>query len=73
MPVIFAAGTLSFLELASRPGELSWSVFALGITVSAVTAYLCIYFFIALVERIGMLPFVLYRIALSILLFIVFL
>ena len=38
---------------------------ALGVVVSAVTAYLTIVFFIRLLERIGMLPFVIYRLVLG--------
>jgi undecaprenyl-diphosphatase len=33
-----------------------------------VTAYLCIHFFLKLLERIGMLPFVIYRLLLGIVL-----
>ena len=39
---------------------------ALGAGVSAVTAYLTIVFFIRLLERIGMLPFVIYRLILGV-------
>ena len=39
---------------------------ALGVVVSAVTAYLTIVFFIRLLERIGMLPFVVYRLILGV-------
>ena len=73
IPVILSAGTLSFLDLVQQPGQTSWGVITLGTVVSGVTAYLCIYYFLALIERIGVLPFVIYRIALTILLFIVFL
>lgn len=73
IPVILSAGGLSVLELVRLPGQTSWGVIALGTVVSAITAYLCIYYFLALIERIGVLPFVIYRIALAIVLFMVFL
>lgn len=73
IPVILAAGTLSFIELVRHPGDSSWGVIAVGTMFSAVTAYYCIYYFLSLIERIGMLPFVLYRIVLALVLLIVFL
>jgi undecaprenyl-diphosphatase len=73
IPVILAAGSLSFVDLVRQPGQISWGTIAVGTLVSAVTAYLCIYYFLALVERIGVLPFVIYRTALAVLLFSVFL
>ena len=36
---------------------------------SAATAFACIHYFLKLIDRIGMTPFVLYRIALALLLF----
>ncbi|VAW90404.1 Undecaprenyl-diphosphatase [hydrothermal vent metagenome] len=41
---------------------------ALGVAFSALTAYLCIHFFLQLVERVGMLPFVIYRLILGVVL-----
>jgi len=45
---------------------VDWGMMALGVLVSAVTAYLTIVFFIRLLERIGMLPFVVYRLVLGV-------
>ena len=39
---------------------------------AAVSAWLCIHFFLKLVERTGMLPFVIYRLLLGVFLFWVF-
>jgi undecaprenyl-diphosphatase len=72
IPVITAAGLLSFLDLVRNPHEASWGVIALGTVVSGVTAYLCIYGLLALIERIGVMPFVIYRILLALLLLVVF-
>ena len=41
--------------------------------VSAISAYLCIHYFLKLLERIGMLPFVIYRLVLGAVLFALFL
>ena len=44
----------------------------LGIVLSALTAYLCIHLFLKLLERIGMFPFVLYRLVLGVVLLYLF-
>ena len=43
-----------------------------GVMVSAASAYLCIHFFLKLLDRIGMLPFVIYRFVLGVVLFVLF-
>ncbi len=73
IPVILSAGLLSFLELIQSSDRIPWGPMALGTIVAAVTAYLCIYYFLALIERVGVLPFVIYRIALALLLFSMYL
>ena len=45
----------------------------LGTLLSGIAAYLCIHYFLKLLERIGFLPFVIYRLALGALLLAVFL
>ena len=47
-------------ELAARPADL-----VVGALVSAASAWLCVHFFMALVERTGMLPYVIYRLILG--------
>jgi len=68
IPVIVAAGSLKSIELAQHPEQVSWLSIGFGALISAVTAYLCIHYFLALVERIGLLPFVVYRVLLALLL-----
>lgn len=65
IPVIIMAGgveTLEYLEVASV-GDMDDLMIGAGI--SAVSAYLCIHFFLKLLERIGMTPFVIYRLLLG--------
>lgn len=51
----------------SDPGQAAtWGDFAIGFVVAAVTAYACIELLMRFVARIGMLPFVIYRIVLGI-------
>ena len=44
----------------------------IGALISAVSAYFCIHFFLKLLERIGMTPFVIYRLLLGALLLMLY-
>jgi undecaprenyl-diphosphatase len=66
IPVILAAGVYNSLLLMTHEQAVDWQVLWVGALVSAVTAYLCIHFFLKLIQRIGMAPFVIYRIVLGI-------
>lgn len=72
IPVTALAGGLLTYELVQRPQEAHWDVLMAGALISGVTAYLCIHVFLRLLERIGMLPFVIYRVVLGILLLVLF-
>ena len=72
IPVIILAGGLNTLELMHAPGRVDWSALLMGALVSALSAYLCIHYFLTLLERIGMLPFVIYRLLLGGLLLILY-
>ena len=69
MPVIFASGMLQLARLVSEPVAIDWRDLALGIGLSALAAGLCIHFFLRLVDRVGMLPFVIYRVLLGVAIF----
>lgn len=68
IPAILLAGGLKGLELIQSDLGVDWLAILLGILLSAVTAYLCIHYFLKLLERIGMLPFVVYRLILGVVL-----
>ena len=69
IPVIIAAFTLTSYDLLQSPGvEINVAQFTIGFVVAAISAYLCIDAFLRFIERIGMLPFVIYRLALGIVL-----
>ena len=70
IPVIAAAGLLRMTEALDAPGTVDWKALTIGVTVSALSAYLTIHVFLRLMERIGLLPFVLYRLILGALLFL---
>lgn len=65
IPLIVAASLLEIYELLSHPGQVPWLLIGLGMLVSTLSAYLCIHYFLKLLERIGMLPFVIYRMVLG--------
>lgn len=70
IPAILLAGMADAVVLIKYPPAVAGHDIFIGMVVSALSAYLCIKVFMALLERIGMLPFVLYRIALGIALLI---
>jgi len=73
IPVIFLAGGLKIKDLIEQPQlGIGIAELAIGYCLSAAFAYLCIHYFLRFIERMGMLPFVLYRIALGILLLLLF-
>jgi undecaprenyl-diphosphatase len=68
IPVIVLAGgveTLDYLKVASINDT---NDLIIGALISAVSAYFCIHYFLMLLERIGMTPFVIYRLLLGIVL-----
>ena len=65
IPLILAAGLLKGKDLAESLLPVDWSAIALGVVLSAVSAWLCIYYFLAFINRIGMMPFVIYRLLLG--------
>lgn len=69
IPIIFAAGLFKIKELLEMGVAAPWSDIILGAILSALAAYLCIKLFLSFIERIGFLPFVLYRLVLGAVLF----
>ena len=72
IPVILLSGLVKTKDLVESTVAVDWGVIAVGTLTAAVSAYLCIHLFLTLLDRIGMLPFVIYRLALGALLFVVF-
>lgn len=71
IPVIVLSGAYETVKLVGQESLIPWYGFIMGIVVSALTALLCIHFFLALVNRIGMMPFVWYRLVLGIALLVI--
>lgn len=73
IPVIVLAGGLETLKLIRTSEAVAWGDLILGAVISALSAYLCIRLFIALLQRIGMAPFAIYRLLLGAVLLVLFL
>ena len=72
IPLILAAGLLKTKDLVEQAAQVDWATIGLAASLSAISAYICIYFFLALINRIGMLPFVVYRLLLGAILLVWF-
>lgn len=72
IPVIVLAGGLETVEYLKEATVDDMQPLMLGVLISGVSAYFCIHYFLKLLERIGMMPFVVYRIVLALFLYIVF-
>ena len=66
IPIIVASGVLETYRMLTEVSPIGWSELALGTLLSAISAGLCIHYFLRLIDRIGMLPFVVYRILLGV-------
>ena len=68
IPTISLAGGYQAYKLLQESDVVDWTALGMGVGLSAISAYLCIHFLLKIIERVGMMPFVLYRVALSIVL-----
>lgn len=65
IPVIFASGVLQTVRMVTEVHPIGWLDLLLGAVISMLSAGLCIHYFLRLVDRVGMLPFVIYRVLLG--------
>lgn len=68
IPVILGAGVLKGAELYAQGESANLSMVLSGVLISAISAFLCIHLFLKWLDRIGMKPFVIYRMILGALL-----
>ena len=66
MPVILASGVLQTVRMVTEVHPIGWLDLLLGAVISALSAVLCIHYFLRLIDRVGMLPFVIYRVLLGV-------
>ena len=72
IPVIVLAGGLETKDYLEHASITDMQPLMMGALLSGVSAYFCIHYFLKLLERIGMMPFVIYRIALALFLYVMF-
>lgn len=72
IPVIAGACLLMLLDLLDKDGAVPWGVLGVAFITSTVIAYCTIHFFLRLLDRLGMMPFVIYRLVLGLVLFVFF-
>jgi undecaprenyl-diphosphatase len=68
IPIIAAAGSYGVLRMIVNKAEIDWFQFVLAIGLSALAGWVCIAAFLALLKRVGLVPFVIYRLALGVVL-----
>jgi undecaprenyl-diphosphatase len=65
VPLIVLAGGLKSVELLQQGDSVHWDILLLGALISSLSAYLCIHLFLKALQRVGMTPFVIYRLLLG--------
>jgi len=65
IPTILMSGGLVTLDLVASDTPVAWLDLLIGTVLAFVAAYVCIALFLRVIERVGMLPFVVYRILLG--------
>ena len=70
IPIIVLSGGYKMLQL-TKLEHVPWFDIALGTVLSGIAAYLCIHLFLTWINRIGMLPFVVYRLLLGAVLIVI--
>ena len=73
IPVIASAGLLMTLQLAGSHNAVDWTILGVGAAVSGLAAYMCIAAFLHLLDKVGFMPFVYYRLILAGLLYVLWL
>jgi undecaprenyl-diphosphatase len=68
IPIIAAAGGYGALKVALGEAPINWQQFLLAMGFAAVAGWLCIAAFLALLKRVGLMPFIVYRLMLGVIL-----
>jgi len=71
IPVIAGAALLLILDLLELE-QVNWAEIGYAMIVACLVAYLCIYYFLQTINRLGFTPFVIYRVVLGIVLLLFF-
>ena len=65
IPAIAMAGSYLTLKLILSTQAVDWRAIALGSLLAFMSAYVCIHYFLILLNKLGMMPFVIYRLILG--------
>ncbi|WP_068544682.1 undecaprenyl-diphosphate phosphatase [Thalassotalea crassostreae] len=65
IPAIAMAGSYLTLKLILEANGVDWEAIALGASIAFISAYACIHYFLILLDKVGMMPFVIYRLVLG--------
>jgi len=65
IPLILASATLQIAELVQTSQSVDWLALSLALVLSTLSAGVCIHWFLRLIDKVGMLPFVIYRLLLG--------
>jgi len=65
IPIIAAAGGYGALRVAMGDAPIEWAQFGLALVLAAIAGWVCVAGFLALLKRVGLLPFVIYRLLLG--------
>jgi undecaprenyl-diphosphatase len=68
IPVVAAAGIFGAGRIASGDSHIEWLQFFIAVLVAGLAGWVCIAVFLALLKRVGLMPFVIYRLLLGVLL-----
>ncbi len=68
IPIVGAAGSYGVLRVIMGEANIDWHQFVLAVAISAVAGWVCIAAFLALLKRVGLMPFVIYRLVLGLVL-----
>ena len=66
IPVIAAAGGYGILRMLLNDSPIDWLQFGLAVVLSAIAGWICIAAFLALLRRVGLVPFIVYRLILGV-------
>lgn len=73
IPIIVLSGLGVTKDLVESTAPVEWTTLILGTLIAAASAFFCIHYFLAYINRMGMTPFVIYRLLLGAVLLFVFL
>lgn len=64
IPIILISGTYKGIGMLGL-ANVDWVAIGLGVAISAISAFFCIHYFLSFINRLGMMPFVIYRFVLG--------